>query len=459
MARNNIADIKDYKRKGNINIGIIIFGMIFLYLLAFGIFRFIKNGNVSSYIVNDGTLSDNVTYEAFAIRSEKLFNASKGGELQLFARECEKVGYGDTVYTIDETGALKSALASLAAGQTTLSDEDFKYLQNQIQSFKSSYSPVNFQMVYDFKLSMDADILDALNLYALGSNDIDISRFLISQATTPGIVVYNYDGYEDVTVDSFTKDMLNARNYKKTSTRGAKEIKSGDPVYKVITGENWNLVMEIDDGLASKLDGQKSIQIRFVDDSEFAWVNFKVLDREDGKFLVLDLPNSAIRYARDRFVKIEVQTSDTKGLKVPKSAIVSKNLYKIPKEYLTEGQSNGNDGFLKLVSGGSNPQAEFVDARIIKSDDDYCYVDTSSFESGIQLIKQGKAGETYTVGDTDTCYGVYNINKGYAIFVSVSIKEENNEYCIVESNSKYGVKKYDYIALDGKSVTEDEIIR
>ncbi len=37
--------------------------------------------------------------------------------------------------------------------------------------------------------------------------------------------------------------------------------------------------------------------------------------------------------------------------------------------------------------------------------------------------------------DEETLYGVYNINKGYAVFREVTIIDENEEYCIVESNN------------------------
>ena len=54
--------------------------------------------------------------------------------------------------------------------------------------------------------------------------------------------------------------------------------------------------------------------------------------------------------------------------------------------------------------------------------------------------------------------GVYNINKGYPVFETVTVLDQNSEYAIVSSNSRYGVEKFDYIALDGNSIKEDDII-
>ncbi|MBE6013969.1 MAG: hypothetical protein E7241_01190 [Lachnospiraceae bacterium] len=451
------SNIRKYKKPIKFNMGIFIFGMIFLYFLAFGIFRFLKNGNVSSYVVNSGSLSDNVTFNALAIRQEKVFKADRSGALQLFVRENSKVGYGETVYTLDETGTLKAALANISTDESNLSDKDFEYFLGNINSFKQNFNSTAFSKVYDFKMSMEADILDSLSMFAVNNNKIDTSKFSIVKAETDGIIVYSYDGMEDVTLDNFTKDMVKNHKTEKKNSRAVEKINSGDVVYKLITDENWNLVMEIDDKFEEKIKDQKSIQIRFTDDSQFAWVNFNIINREGSKFLVLNIPNSAIRYAGDRYVKIEVQTSGASGLKVPKSALVSKNFYTIPKDFLTQGGSSGGNGFLKEKGGNDGGSVEFVDARIIFSDDKNCYVDMNTFESGIRLVK-ANTSETFTVGATASINGVYNINKGYAIFNSVTVLDENNEYCIISPNSTYGVKKYDYIALDGSSVKEDQII-
>lgn len=451
------SNIRKYKRPVRFNIGLFIFGMVFVYFMAFGLFRFLKNGNVSTYVVNSGTLSDYSTFNAFAIRTEKVFNADKSGQIQLYAKECSRVAYGDTVYTVDETGQLKNTLASLSSSQSTLSKDDFSYLQKQISSFKYSYNSEDFSKVYDFKLSLESDILDSINLSAMNNSQIDMSKFSISKASEPGLVLYYVDGYEGVTLDSFSADMLDMHNYNKNSTKAIKDVSAGNPVYKLITDENWQLVMKIDDAFENKIKDESSLQIRFVDDSTYAWVSYEILNKDDGKYLVLKLPNSMVRYARDRFVKIEVLSSNGTGLKVPKSALVSKDLYVIPKDYLTQGGTNGADGFLKDISNGGNQTVEFVETDISFSDESYYYVDKKYFESGVRLVKPGSS-DTYTVGQTQELKGVYNINRGFAVFVSVSIIAENDEYCVVKPNSHYGVKKFDYIVLNGENVKEDQII-
>ena len=53
---------------------------------------------------------------------------------------------------------------------------------------------------------------------------------------------------------------------------------------------------------------------------------------------------------------------------------------------------------------------------------------------------------------------VYNINKGYADFKEIIILYQNDEYSIVESNTRYGLNCYDYIALDASTVVDNQFI-
>ena len=58
----------------------------------------------------------------------------------------------------------------------------------------------------------------------------------------------------------------------------------------------------------------------------------------------------------------------------------------------------------------------------------------------------------------DKLTGVYNINKGYAVFKQIKVLASNDDYTIVEAKTPYGISLYDHIALDGKSVKENQTI-
>ena len=54
--------------------------------------------------------------------------------------------------------------------------------------------------------------------------------------------------------------------------------------------------------------------------------------------------------------------------------------------------------------------------------------------------------------------GVYNINRGYALFRLINILYEYGDYCIISDKMSYGVTLYDHIILNGGDVKENQII-
>ena len=96
-------------------------------------------------------------------------------------------------------------------------------------------------------------------------------------------------------------------------------------------------------------------------------------------------------------------------------------------------------------------------ATIYYATDTHYYVDTSAFPLGTYLVKLD-SNTRYQVGPTASLIGVYNINKGYAVFRQIEIISENDEYYIIKPNTKYGLSLYDHIILDGKTVTENQVL-
>ena len=68
------------------------------------------------------------------------------------------------------------------------------------------------------------------------------------------------------------------------------------------------------------------------------------------------------------------------------------------------------------------------------------------------------SSEVYTVSQKGSLTGVYNINKGYADFKQITVKEQNASYAIVASNTQYGLNVYDYIVLNASAVSENDFV-
>ena len=96
----------------------------------------------------------------------------------------------------------------------------------------------------------------------------------------------------------------------------------------------------------------------------------------------------------------------------------------------------------------------------IYSETDDTYDIDSEYVSSGDILQKPDSSETYRVGaDTASLQGVYNINKGYAVFKQIDVLYQNEEYTIVKTGTTYGIALYDHIALDGTKIDENQLIK
>ncbi|MDD6058590.1 MAG: hypothetical protein PUB98_10105, partial [Clostridiales bacterium] len=190
------------------------------------------------------------------------------------------------------------------------------------------------------------------------------------------------------------------------------------------------------------------------------YATYEILSKDDFDYLVLTLKSSMIRYARERFVEVELMLAEETGLKIPNSAITEKEFYTIPKEYFTKGGDSTRDGLIRERRDEKGQvHTEFVLPTIYYETEDFYYIDSENVLAN-DLILKPDSKDTYRVAtDTALLQGVYNINKGYAVFKQINILYQSKEYAIVERGTRYGIALYDHIALDGTAIAEHELVK
>ena len=127
----------------------------------------------------------------------------------------------------------------------------------------------------------------------------------------------------------------------------------------------------------------------------------------------------------------------------------------MPEDYLTRGGNSQAEGVLVQTKGKANFQETEVFYR--DTETGMVYLDPLSFQEDTVLIKPDSE-ETYPLKETAKLKGVYNINKGYAVFKQIQILCESDEYYIVATGSDYGLSNYDHIALNGEDVKENDVV-
>ena len=460
MAKKNSRVTKYPGNINNINIGMIFFSVMAIYIVI-SVITYMRRDHIVGYQVKEGALSTNNIYDAVAVRTEKIITSDNAGYVNYFATEGGRVAVGNLVYTVDESGQLLEYLKSQGSEEVALGDEDLSELRSQIVNFDSSFDPQNFYTVYDFKVSIDGTVQKLSNssilqnIQSLNSSSGTLSSIGYKNAPDTGIVVYSIDGYEDLTLETMTLDKLDQKNYEKTQLINNTLVKAGDPVYKLCTSEEWSIIInEQDPERLQEFEDLEYIKVRFIKNQDESWGKVTTYTNVDGQsFVQLTFTNSMITFCRDRFLNVELITEDETGLKIPNSSIVNKSFFLIPKAYLINNNDNTSGVLREKYDEQGNATTEFVSLNVYNETDTEYYIDTDTLRAGDTLIKPD-SNERYTVSKTDTLIGVYNINKGYADFRQVKILYQNDEYAIVRSNTMYGLNVYDYIVLDSSTVDE-----
>ena len=121
----------------------IIFGIVLVYIVCF-IVIYVSKAKVQTYEVEVGSLMNNASFTAVALRQEEVYNSSYSGDINYYQREGTRVMTGDTVYTVDETGRVSDILAQYTSGDgNALSDENLTVIKNTLTNTRLSMQTVD----------------------------------------------------------------------------------------------------------------------------------------------------------------------------------------------------------------------------------------------------------------------------------------------------------------------------
>ena len=437
MAKNK--KIVKYRKPIHINIGVIIFSIILLYVI-FNIFVYLTKDHISVYEVQQGTIAENNVYSGLVLRSEVPYYSDYTGSLNYYVKDASKVAANQMVYSVDEEGSIASAINDANQDGSKMDSDSLSEVEDSIDNFKNSYSREEFYNTYTFRDDVNSMLNEALSQNALDTLSQDVSTAINNNTFHPvnaaesGVITYYVDGFEGVTVDSFTKEMFQQSNYQKTNLKANVSVSAGAPVYKMINSEIWNIIVPIDETMATRLADHTVVEIKFLKDNKTMYAYYEIREQDGQNYLILTLKSAMIRYAKEVYIEIELLLSEESGLKIPNYA----------------------SNLVCLVKKDSG--TEFVLPTIYYSDDTYYYIDSEDVQKG-DILQKPDSNEQYTIGtDVASLNGVYNVNKGYAVFKQIDVIYQNEEYSILKTGTTYGLSLYDHIALDGSKVTENQLI-
>jgi len=451
------------KKEKQLNIGIIIFGFIFIYLVA-TVVMYITAPHITVYEVRKGSILKDTAYTGLAIRDEIVVQSTESGYINYFAQDNSKVKKGSNIYTL--TKEQLNFTEDTSGNKAALTSEEKRGLSLKIQEFIYDYEETNFSESYNLKEDLKSSLGNLSSQTKLMQLDSMISQGSISggnvySTADDGIVVYSVDGLENLTLDTATASHLDKSAYHKTEFANNTKIKSGDAVYKIITDDSWTLMLELEEETAEVLKESTYVKVNFTKDNQTMWADFQLKNVDGHHLAYLTFQNAMVRYATERYLDVELILEDKTGLKIPKTAETEKEFYVVPLDFISQGggDSTGNSVLVKTTDKDHNGIAKHMSVNIYykNEEEQIVYLDPNQFDDDTVLLKEN-SNDTFAFSEKRTLKGVYCINKGYAVFKQIKILCESDTYYIVEEGSTYGLSNYDHIALDSTNIQENDVV-
>lgn len=450
-----------YRRPLSINIGVVIFCLIFVYM-GFSIYIYMTKNHIQSYEVLLGTIVDDKKYSGIILRNEEVKYTEQAGTISYYIREGKKAAVGSMIYALDETGRMSEILTSSEEEGNSLSQEGLSELKKQLATFSITYKDDDFSQVYEMKYDLETTVFE----YAEAYSPENLAELLSTQgvrqirADQAGIVAYSVDGMEGLTEAEIQADLFDRSDYNRQYVKKQNEMVDVDaPAYKIVTTDNWSIIFPLTAEDVEQFQETQSLQVTFTDKRLETTGAFSMITGQDGAtYGKLDFKKYMVQFLSDRYVSFEIVQNKEEGLKIPVSSVVSKNFYTIPLDYITQGGNNEDEGFMrKDFDENGESTIVFINTEIYYKTEEVCYIDANQLKAGNVLVKPDSS-EEYSIGAMASLDGVYNMNKGFAVFRQIDIIDQNEEYCIVRKNMPYGLSVYDHIVLDGSQVEENDLI-
>jgi regulator of sigma D len=227
----------------------------------------LQSETLSIYEVQNSYIDTNINCTALILRQETIVDTDSSGYVSYYVRDGEKVGKNKTVYTIDETGSVYDKIKDSNTDALAITDEGLSEVRTRISNYENYFDYSSFSDVYNFRYDIENAVLELTNeamidqLTSLDNSTTNVSTYKKVNSNEAGIITYYRDGYENINIDNFKASDVNSSGYKKTTLKTGEIINSGDPVYKLVTSENWYLIAPLNDKQAEALADKVKVAI------------------------------------------------------------------------------------------------------------------------------------------------------------------------------------------------------
>ncbi len=450
------------KKRKDVNIGIMVFLVILVYIVAY-VYNFITKTEIPIYEVQPGEIHVISQCDGMILREEELVYTEIAGYLNYYFGEGSRVAKNSTIYSIDSNREVYD-LISGSATEIKLSGDDLADLKELLQDTfiysdkDTTVKEKKSEVTTGYQRLIDAMLLKELNQIVATTGIV--ANFEVVSSEKSGIISYMIDEYTDYTIQEVTASCFENQDAS-GSLYSADLVAANSPVYKLITGDDWTIIAQLSETLYGQLLGKESA-VFYLDNDLKVTAPINCYKKDNAYFAEITMTKYLSNYTSDRFIKVSFEVEHMEGLKIPETAITFKDYYRIPTEYLVQGGNETVQERGLLVEGFNTEtgttQYTFQKVDVFYESDGFAYVDCMDFAKETYISTPDMTSRVMLYTFVNKLEGAYNINKGYSVFKRIERLKTENGYAVIKKNSASGLSAYDHIALDAANIQEDAVI-
>ncbi|MCR5766957.1 MAG: hypothetical protein K6G45_00500 [Lachnospiraceae bacterium] len=445
-----------------IGAGILI--LIFIYLVI-NVLIYRSKKQVSVFDVQAQSIGYSTKFSGICLRNENLVNSEASGYLNYYIGNGCRVAKNGIVYSVDSSDKIYNSL-SASYEDTKLSSDEISRVKNIIASRMRDYNGSDLSWVHGFENSINTIVYEMINDNVLASalemrdSDSSSTGFVTYRSDKSGVISYYSDDYTGFTADNITADTFNASDKEMHNLRTAGLVAAGTPVYRICADDNWSVIVKVTEAFYVNNLEKRQATVYINNDNSPLSGDLRLFMTGSDYFAEISFDRYMTRFINDRFVNVEFDVKEDMGLKIPLSAIYKKGYYLVPLTMFVAAEGYNGYVLRKEVYDASTGVTDYVNIYPEKyySDGYYAYIDMDGQLAEGDYLCNTETGERLKVGLVNYLEGVYNVNKGYYVFMRIEKLRSNNEYAIIKSNTPDGLRQYDHIALNASDAVDQELI-
>ncbi len=333
--------------------------LIYFFIMSIPI---IRTSNARTIPIEKDDVVDIVTSKGIILRDETIYKSEAKGQILFSAEEGERLSKGTKIAEITNATyeSYKSELAEVdreieeynrrISSQKETLKKDITKNQGEIdfiiKEVQKNVASQNYEEVKRLKdrLLIISDKKDAItNEKTLIMDQLGIAMKkkseIVNKMKQASLIYYNGNaGIMTRTIDGFEEEYSSASvaEYKisdlKTLEAKDKIIKDndemnvGDPIFKIIEGQRWFVMANIQGDELSELKKGQAMSIMVNDNKQK--IEGKILKLEKSKkgtFLIVELDKHLHDFYKEKEIDLKVVKDTYSGFKVPRNAVIEKD--------------------------------------------------------------------------------------------------------------------------------------